>query len=529
MATYKPKIDTDKEQKKVSNLLKDFYKLDGVNVSPREVENKISTEPTETIYELTQKALDMADAIMNSKGTQNMMGNPIMSSVFKKNPKRKTETEPEQQDSKTKVNQNKKDPNITTVSSGSVAPLKVGDSISNVFGKMYNFMLKEYEYDSKVFEENQKYNKKLAEVKEERILELIGLFGEKEKIARQAPPKEKPKTPAKEALKPKAKEALKPKAKEAPKPTAKEVPKPTAKEAPKPTAKEVPKPTAKEAPKLTSKVTIGAAGAAAGVGALLMPTESIAAVINKASDIVGVDKSLMYAMAKQESGFDPSAAAKTSSAKGLYQFIKGTWNSMVKQYGSKYPILKEKGPEDAEANALAGALFIKENSDYLSKNGIPVNATTIYAAHFLGPKGAKKLLTADPETDAAALMPDAAASNDFIFYEKTNNKPDKSKPRTVQQVTNVLFEKVGQYQEKYKQKLKLSDRGSEQELQSQVEPVPKQSPQIPDKLPTNNGKQNSSTTILQQNKTTNINHGGTTYAAPQESTAQPALLAAQYR
>jgi len=165
-------------------------------------------------------------------------------------------------------------------------------------------------------------------------------------------------------------------------------------------------------------------------------------------------------MAKQESGFDPNAAAKTSSAKGLYQFIKGTWQDMVRKYGSKYPILRERGPEDPEANAVAGALFIKENSDYLSKNNIPVNATTIYAAHFLGPGGAKTLLTADPNKDAAALMPKAADANEYIFYESTGKKPDRSKPRTVQQVVDVLFRKVGQYQQKYAEALSVPSTGS---------------------------------------------------------------------
>jgi hypothetical protein len=193
--------------------------------------------------------------------------------------------------------------------------------------------------------------------------------------------------------------------------------------------------------------TIGTAAAVGGAAivtkGLLMPNETVAAVIDKASNLVGVDKSLMYAMAKQESGFNPNAAAKTSSATGLYQFIKGTWKSMVDKYGSKFPILQERGPLDAEANAIAGALFIKENSDFLAKSKIPVNATTIYAAHFLGPGGARTLLTAQPEANASLILPQAAQANKPIFYDKNNN------PRTVQQVIDVLFQKVGQYQEKY--------------------------------------------------------------------------------
>ena len=209
---------------------------------------------------------------------------------------------------------------------------------------------------------------------------------------------------------------------------------------------------------MTAKIgtaAVVAGGGAIITGGLMMPSDSVAQVIDKASNLVGVDKSLMYAMAKQESGFNPSAAAKTSSAKGLYQFIKGTWKGMVEKYGSKFPILRERGPEDAEANAIAGALFIKDNSDYLAKFKIPVNATTIYAAHFLGPDGARKLLTANPDQNATTILPEASQANKPIFYDKSNN------PRTVQQVIDVLFQKVGQYQEKYTQALnKPNDTGN---------------------------------------------------------------------
>jgi soluble lytic murein transglycosylase-like protein len=357
----------------------------------------------------------------------------------------------------------------------------------DVLGLIYRMMLRNAE-DEKLQNEL-KRNKGEEEDKEEedRNQQLIrALTGrkkptiKKEKEKEKKPEEEKPTEPSKPTVpkgkgKAPTKAPEKPATKEAPKaPTkapevkpkvekAPEVPKLKVEKAPevlKPKVKAPPKVTPKEAPKVPSVST--AAKVAAGtaiVGGLLMPKETVAKDIDRASKEVGVDKSLMYAMAKQESGFNPSAAAKTSSAKGLYQFIKGTWEGMVKKYGSKYPVLQEKGPEDSYANALAGALFIKENSDYLAKSNIPINATTIYAAHFLGPGGAKKLLTADPSANAAELMPQAANANDFIFYNKTNNKLDKSKPRTVQEVIDALFQKVGKYQEKYATALAQIDSG----------------------------------------------------------------------
>jgi hypothetical protein len=117
---------------------------------------------------------------------------------------------------------------------------------------------------------------------------------------------------------------------------------------------------------------------------------------------------------------------------------------MLKAYGSKFPELS-KGPLDPLANAIAGALYIQDNSKLLSKKGIPVTATTIYAAHFLGGSGAVKLLSASEKSIGAEIVPDAAAKNKTIFYNKDNG----NKPRTVGEIIQILYGKVGQYQEKY--------------------------------------------------------------------------------
>lgn len=178
-----------------------------------------------------------------------------------------------------------------------------------------------------------------------------------------------------------------------------------------------------------------------GVG-LKMPDETVGDAIKTAAKRVGVDESIMLAMAKQESGFNSSAKAGTSSAKGLYQFIDASWNEMVKKYGGQYPELS-RGPMDPLASALAGALYIKENSRFLEKNGIPVNGTTIYASHFLGPGGAKTLLTSDANTDATALLPQAASANRGIFFNKDGT------PKTVGQVVETLYGKVGKVAEQY--------------------------------------------------------------------------------
>ena len=156
-----------------------------------------------------------------------------------------------------------------------------------------------------------------------------------------------------------------------------------------------------------------------------------------ASKMVGVDEKLMATMAAIESGFRYTVKAGTSSATGLYQFIKDTWNSMVKKYGAKYGIAPNTPASDPRANAILGAEYIRENTEYLKRVvKRKLTDTDLYIAHFLGPAGAKKFLTADPNAIAANLLPDAARANTSIFYSKTGT------PLTVAEVYNVINGRV---------------------------------------------------------------------------------------
>nr|DAR93866.1 MAG TPA: peptidase [Caudoviricetes sp.] len=108
--------------------------------------------------------------------------------------------------------------------------------------------------------------------------------------------------------------------------------------------------------------------------------------------VTGVDSGILTRMAKQESSFYPLAKARTSSATGLFQFLDGTWKEMIPAL-SKYGITNPDRLNPVHS-AIAGAEYIKKNMKLIggavSKAGIPMDATAIYAAHFLGPGGAKK-------------------------------------------------------------------------------------------------------------------------------------------
>ena len=172
-----------------------------------------------------------------------------------------------------------------------------------------------------------------------------------------------------------------------------------------------------------------------------MGSEDIKKIVSDAAAIVGVDQGVALSTVAIESSFNPNAKAPTSSASGLYQFIKRTWGEMTRKYGPQYgmdPATMD--VFDPKANALMGAHYIKDNMAYMAKNtGDPnVTATDTYAAHFLGPAGATQLINAvnrNPGASAPDMMPKEAAANRDIFFNGTN-------PRSVSEVYKVLDAKV---------------------------------------------------------------------------------------
>lgn len=158
--------------------------------------------------------------------------------------------------------------------------------------------------------------------------------------------------------------------------------------------------------------------------------------IMKAAEIVGVDPGLMATMARIESGFRTQVKAKTSSARGLYQFLSATWQDMMGKYANQYGIPANAQPTDARAASIIGGLYLKNNMQYLQgKLGRGINANDVYAAHFLGPKGAEMLLSAPPETAADSILPRAAQANTSVFY-------DGRRPKTVSEVYDWIDKKI---------------------------------------------------------------------------------------
>ena len=169
-------------------------------------------------------------------------------------------------------------------------------------------------------------------------------------------------------------------------------------------------------------------------------------LLQAVATMVGVDPQLLATMCAVESDFRISAKAGTSSAGGLFQFIDDTWTYMLGRYGKKYGIAPNTPKNDPRANALLGAEYIRENYDYLSKSiGRKPNANDIYMAHFLGPGGARQVLTGQPDAIAARLNPSAAQSNKSIFYHNDGNGAPRTVRELMAEIDRRMTKKSGAY------------------------------------------------------------------------------------
>ena len=184
----------------------------------------------------------------------------------------------------------------------------------------------------------------------------------------------------------------------------------------------------------------------------------IISALKTASAKTGSDFEYLLATAKRESSLDANAHSRTSSATGLFQFVDQTWLGLVKRYGGQHGLgpyaaaiqenakghYEVSSPEAKSAilalraNPQLAALMAGEaasdTKEFLEDRlGRGVCAGELYAAHFLGDKGACQLIQCNETSPAARadqIFPQAAKANRSVFY-----KPDGT-PKSVSEVYN---------------------------------------------------------------------------------------------
>lgn len=140
-------------------------------------------------------------------------------------------------------------------------------------------------------------------------------------------------------------------------------------------------------------------------------------------------------LSRIESADRPYVQAPTSSASGLYQFIRSTW---IGEGGTWGPTLRpafgglKPSPEEQLARAKT---FTAKNAAVLKARGIPINRASLYAAHFFGAGMAAKVIGADVKARADLIAgPEATKAN-----------PDILQNKTVSQFLTWLHKKTGEW------------------------------------------------------------------------------------
>ena len=201
------------------------------------------------------------------------------------------------------------------------------------------------------------------------------------------------------------------------------------------------------------------------VGAISGLSAAVESAVRSAATATGVDFDFLMKTARRESGYNPNAQAGTSSAAGLFQFVEQTWLGTLKRHGAAHgyaryaQLIQEAGDGrftvpgseahrtvmdlryDPQASAVMAGELASDHAAYLrGRTGREPTGGELYAAHFLGPQGSAKLISASlstPSASAAALFPDAAAANHNVFYRN-------GAALTVAQVYGELSRSIGE-------------------------------------------------------------------------------------
>lgn len=193
--------------------------------------------------------------------------------------------------------------------------------------------------------------------------------------------------------------------------------------------------------------------------------DRVGAAIQQAAARTGVDFGYLMSQARVESGLNPNARARTSSATGLFQFIDQTWLGTIQRHGANHGLgwaadAIRRGPNgryhvadpamrraildlrrQPEAASAMAAEYASDNRDYLEgRIGRSAEPVDLYLAHFLGAGGAAQFLRAhdrNPDGAAAAILPAAARANRPIFYDRSGA------PKSFAEIRAHFAERIG--------------------------------------------------------------------------------------
>ncbi len=185
-------------------------------------------------------------------------------------------------------------------------------------------------------------------------------------------------------------------------------------------------------------------------------SSEVQTALRDASNKTGVSFDFLLSKAYKESSFRKDVQASTSSASGLFQFIKSTWMSMVKTYGHECGLGKHKAalqqgkcsPElqhqilalrnDPKLSSFMAAKLTQENTSILKqKIGREPTNKELYLAHFMGPSSAGKFINHLQKTPSSIPCSDfkqCALANQGVF--KNASGGDRSYKEVFERLTS---------------------------------------------------------------------------------------------
>lgn len=160
--------------------------------------------------------------------------------------------------------------------------------------------------------------------------------------------------------------------------------------------------------------------------AKLREVAALAGVVIETASTADIPDDYWPMLSRIESGDQPYIQAKSSSASGLYQFIRSTWIGEGGAWGvdaKGKAIMRPAfgGLKPSREEQLARVkTFTAKNAAYLRQHGIPINKASLYAAHFFGPVVAALVIGADVTARADLLAGEGAtAANPSVLRNKT--------------------------------------------------------------------------------------------------------------